>query len=465
MSLGRTKHLPRSAFVGLCAFMLTASMALPFASTPKSYAEENEASPQGSSESFIQSIESKGEETAQEVTSSSDGKEMSVVSFADWYPSVEVETGQTIAEPTPLSDRTITYRGKERPVVFKGWIEEWYITPDETQKLCCYQGSIDIFDKLKDFSEPITDPTVNFYPVFECPEYLFTIDLNLPDGSGHGTSIHVLPNDTVASVTSSNPDYYYQFFQTLGGASEQTVEPGTEPSFLPGYTFLGWFDQEGNQFDSDTPILRDTVLTTKFERNGNPIPSENKDIPVSGSTGIVANGTMQGENVPTGASIWLSASNAASNDANNALVAQMGEGVYGGVFEVNLMINGKQVHDGFGSLTLSFPVDAKYNDHWVTVWHRHNDGSITSEKVIAKNSLATITVTDLSTFALEIGELAGGASDSDGAITPVALDTSNGTALAQTGDPAPVFAIIGIALAAFAVIAFAGLRSRKPAGK
>ena len=43
-----------------------------------------------------------------------------------------------------------------------------------------------------------------------------------------------------------------------------TVEAPADPE-KDGYTFLGWYTDDGNLFDFDTPITADITLTAKFE--------------------------------------------------------------------------------------------------------------------------------------------------------------------------------------------------------
>lgn len=185
-------------------------------------------------------------------------------------------------------------------------------------------------------------------------------------------------------------------------------------------------------------------------------PTESGDLPVAGDAGVKVSGTLNGINVPMGAEASVNAIQLTSGTSYEELASRVGNGVLAGIFEVNLIVNGKQVHDGFGSLTVTFPVDAKYNGHWVTVWHRHNDSSITSERVMAENGAVTVTVTNLSSFALAIGELA--VSEGEG---EMAESSSEATPLAKTGDPLPWAGLAGLALAALAACGAAALSSRK----
>lgn len=189
-------------------------------------------------------------------------------------------------------------------------------------------------------------------------------------------------------------------------------------------------------------------------------PTESGDLPVSGDAGVKVSGTLNGINVPMGAEASVNAIQLTSGASYEELASRAVNGVLAGIFEVNLIVNGTQVHDGFGSLAVTFPVDAKYNGHWVTVWHRHNDGSITSERVMAENGAVTVTVTDLSSFALEIGELA--VSEGEGGEGEKAESSSEATPLAKTGDPLSWAAgLAGLALAALAACGAAAYSSRK----
>ncbi|WP_140396486.1 hypothetical protein [Gordonibacter sp. An230] len=168
---------------------------------------------------------------------------------------------------------------------------------------------------------------------------------------------------------------------------------------------------------------------------------------------------MNGINVPMGAEASVNAIQLTSGASYEELASRVGNGVLAGIFEVNLIVNGKQVHDGLGSLTVAFPVDTKYNGHWVTVWHRHNDGSITSERVMAENGVVTVTVTDLSSFALEIEELA--SSEDANAKDEGSATNSKITPLAKTGDPLSWAGLAGLALAALAACGAAAMGLRK----
>lgn len=138
-----------------------------------------------------------------------------------------------------------------------------------------------------------------------------------------------------------------------------------------------------------------------------------------------------------------------SGDAYNALVAKKGDGEFVGVYAITLNVNGQGVHSDFGSVTLTFPVDASYNGQQVTVWHLHEDGSVTSETATVADGKVSIAVTDLSTFAVEVAKA--DTTGDAGATTGDTAQTSGGSGLTQTGDAVPP------AMAGAAVAAVAGL--------
>lgn len=117
-------------------------------------------------------------------------------------------------------------------------------------------------------------------------------------------------------------------------------------------------------------------------------------------TGITAKVLLSGENIPGNARTKLVAASVTKGDAYDQIKAKFTRDAIG-VFEVKLLVNDQEVHDKFGSIELTFPVDARYNGGKAVVWHRHQDGTVTSEEVAVQDGKAVITVTDLSTFGVE----------------------------------------------------------------
>jgi hypothetical protein len=200
------------------------------------------------------------------------------------------------------------------------------------------------------------------------------------------------------------------------------------------------------QYNSETDpfrveVIYSTPIDDESQSDGSTSQQPSIAAPaVSGDTGIKASGTLSGSNIPEGANVALNAVELQSGNADyDKLVSAMGDARISGVYDVSMLVNGTEIHDGFGDLVLSMPVDPAYNGHWVTVWHLHDDGSITTERHVAKDGMVTFTVTDLSTFGLEIGE----AANSEGTVTPTSQQ------IPQTGDPTAAFGLLAACGAAF----------------
>lgn len=205
--------------------------------------------------------------------------------------------------------------------------------------------------------------------------------------------------------------------------------------------------------------------------------SESTSITPSGNAGISIEGNLDGDAFSSGEIVDFSANSLNSGKQYDDLVSAIKDGTQAGFFEVVLNVDDKQIHTGFGSLTLSFPIDAKWNGYWIKVHHRHADGRITFDRVIAKDGKVTIQVTDLSAFALEVEEPSStnpqAANDpkSDGsapAASTTNSDSDNGgsdsaskasstssdsSSLSQTGDESPAgFLTLIAALAALVLV-------------
>lgn len=197
---------------------------------------------------------------------------------------------------------------------------------------------------------------------------------------------------------------------------------------------------------------------------------------VTGNLGIKASGNLKGENIPEGAEIEVATSVLTSGAAYDDLDELLGSSRIGDIYEVTLLVNGKEVHDKFGTLTISKPIDPKYNGHVIITYHRHADGSITTSRSVAKDGYVTYTVTDLSAFAMVDGGLPPedeGEDDEPDNGKPAAAIPDTGSdkksadsdaSLAQAGDASPAAPLAAVALAALALAAAALRRSRRAAG-
>lgn len=202
----------------------------------------------------------------------------------------------------------------------------------------------------------------------------------------------------------------------------------------------------------DYKQIDDPVETVK------PIPAP----PVKGDAGITSSGTLQGPSIPVDAEVSLEASLITKGEGYDTLLKEVESSKLYGVFNVDMTVNGNQIHDGFGTLALSFPVDAKYNGYSFRIVHLHNDGTTTVEQSVAKDGLVTIRVTDLSTFALEIGEKVPTSTEQEqeqAPKTPTALPSSERGDEQETGGKAVQLAATGdssLAFLALAMTAIAG---------
>jgi hypothetical protein len=71
-------------------------------------------------------------------------------------------------------------------------------------------------------------------------------------------------------------------------------------------------------------------------------------------------------------------------------------------FSVDVTVNKAAVHDLNGAVALSFPVKADWNGKLAVVSHLHANGTTTYSAATIQNSLAGITVTDLSDFTVQL---------------------------------------------------------------
>lgn len=221
---------------------------------------------------------------------------------------------------------------------------------------------------------------------------------------------------------------------------------------------LGWFYRGWDDYTNNRPVTFPvTVNSDMTGEDGNGLtcvyvfPSEDTDtstftsLDVIGDTRVKVSGDLNGPNIPEGADVKVEADPVTSGPAFDDLNQAMGRDRIGDVFEITLLVNGQEVHDGFGTLAISMPIDPAYNGHVIFIYHRHQDGSITTTRTIAKDGYVTFSVTDLSWFAMEDRGL------------------PEGSGLAQTGDEVPLLGLIGLISVAGGVACYSllNLRSRK----
>lgn len=198
------------------------------------------------------------------------------------------------------------------------------------------------------------------------------------------------------------------FFFTLGTTS--AVPAGSVYPGVDGYVFDGWVDTS-----TGAPLAGSTLITeaydqkefvTTWKKVGSNFAFYNETYAFGLNGSIAAGGTLAGPNIPADASLRV-----VQGEASQEAISAIFEYIIGvnkldigpdhiAICDISLYANNVQVHDGFGAMTLSFCPFGGFEDGTIVrVWHRHADGSITHEDITAANGLATIEVTDLSTFA------------------------------------------------------------------
>lgn len=478
----KSQPLPRSAFAAFCALALAASMALPFMGASKSYAEEvetpaatNEASQpetnaEGTSVVSDEAAPVSEEEAQQEEPAATREAATHVVTFGTDSP-ITVNAGESVVAPTRSdSIEYIANATVKTTAAFVGW---YCVDPNSTSDMKGY-SPLDKNGHYLGFTIKSSDPVAKNGVIaeFNLAEFkeqrvffaggdtvtvdkdmelyaLYAYETVLSTGGSYFMGI-----DEAQSMGSVHePKGWTLGKGGLGGGEINVYAHHLHPDFvLKGY----YYGKDGKPTNVavplDTPINEDTEIWHVFVRN--------EPLSVSGAKGVAASGTLSGANVPVGAKVSVNVDATTSGEAYDALTGQLGSSMFGGVFEVTLLADGVEVHDGFGELTLSFPVGEENDGYNFTVYHRHQDGSIASETVMAENGVVTVTVTDLSSFALAKGEKASTGTGDEGEVKPL-----GGSSLAKTGDTTPVLAFGGFALAALGAVAFAGYRTRKSARK
>ena len=204
--------------------------------------------------------------------------------------------------------------------------------------------------------------------------------------------------------------------------------------------------------------------SAEFEMNGRKYQDGRLVLGWADSNGIARNMIVKGEPVAAGFYVWphglelpddadttveISITPVNEGGIFDALVAKIGSGWPAGTFDVSLLINGEETHEGFGVLKFSFPAGSESAGKKATIYHCHKNDrdNITSHDVYVSDDGEIILsdIVDLSTFALSIQD-----DDADVVIEPASTATPSskvvGSSLAQTSDNA------GKAMVSLAVI-------------
>ena len=194
------------------------------------------------------------------------------------------------------------------------------------------------------------------------------------------------------------------FFFNLGTGAPVPI--GAAYPGVNGYVFGGWMDEStGVVLTEDTPITESYTgkdFVSSWKKTGSNFSFVGTGFGDEGLGSVTAEGILAGANIPPGADLKVMQTPGSLSLDFITAIDPASLGILADFYscDVDLFVNGKQVHDGFGSLVLSFSKPGGFADGvTVRVWHQHADGTITYQDVIAANGSATITVTDLSTFA------------------------------------------------------------------
>ena len=166
----------------------------------------------------------------------------------------------------------------------------------------------------------------------------------------------------------------------------------------------GWSDEgvsgySGPETEEDLAVILEELNPSKPSEPAKPFQP---GITVRGDTGIRAEGNLQGPNVPSNAAIEIMTGIEDSSSAYYyGLDQAIGERRIGDVYSVGMRVNGQSVSNGFGELTISPPIDAKYNGHLIVVHHHRGGDGIEKIRSVARDGYVSLTVTSLSAFAME----------------------------------------------------------------
>lgn len=353
----------------------------------------------------------------------------------------DVAAGTTIAadQIPEAAAGAFTAYGQNIPGTFVGWSTQQFSTNSGFLDANFCTNTYNTDWNIDSPSSGTAHWNKTFYPVYKLDAYAVSIGASYDNG-GDANYYMLAKAGTVINQNNT----LVQYMQSQGVSGQQ---------------MKGWFYGGMNDYVRNTPVnfpvtvnsdlayFNDKGLICVFE-----YPTDNTDdsgftsIRVNGDDRVKVSGDLNGPNIPDGATVEVGATPVTSGAAFDDLDKAIGRDRIGDVFEITLLVNGQEVHDGFGTLSISLPIDSAYNGHTIIVYHRHQDGSITTTRTVAKDGYVTFSVTDLSWFAMEDG----------------GVPTGKG-GLAQTGDEVPMLLLIGVISLAGGVACFSllNVRSRR----
>ena len=203
--------------------------------------------------------------------------------------------------------------------------------------------------------------------------------------------IHVEVVPVVYSITYTDVD------QAELNPATYTIETETFTLVNPtrdGYKFIGWTGSNGDAPEMTVTIEKGTIGDLNFTACW-----EKAQVIVQDDELIVEEGAVVevvSEEIPE---------EALEEEAPELMEYVTGEEEFCQVYEITLIVDEEEVHEEFGALTLIFNVGTEYAGKKAVVYHRHENGEVTSEEVtVAEDGTVTIRVTDLSCFMISIQE-------------------------------------------------------------
>lgn len=203
--------------------------------------------------------------------------------------------------------------------------------------------------------------------------------------------IHVEVIPVVYSITYTDVD------QAELNPTTYTIETETFTLVNPtrdGYKFIGWTGSNGDAPEMTVTIEKGTIGDLNFTacwEKAQVIVQDDELIVEEGAVVEVVSEEISEE--------------ALEEEAPELMEYMTGEEEFCQVYEITLIVDEEEVHEEFGALTLIFNVGTEYAGKEAVVYHRHENGEVTSEEVtVAEDGTVTIRVTDLSCFMISIQE-------------------------------------------------------------
>ncbi|AEB07531.1 hypothetical protein Corgl_1431 [Coriobacterium glomerans PW2] len=312
---------------------------------------------------------------------------------------VHVPDGQAVADPgykeSGIFDDANKPYYNDHHFDFVGWR-----IGDQTE----FAEASDITKDLYDFKKPVSgdlklsavyafDQHKVYMNVLFNPYVPFSSDLRGDPDPYEVTPISILSGKTMKEALDNQHECGDFFTLGINSKSSVMMEPGMPHPGNPKYIFNGWFDQYGHQYTKDTPIDKDVHLLTSWRLKG---ANTNVNILFGSAEILQVDGILHGPNVPDGAKIVLNCPIPSASEYDK-LPFNFTDGCLCSI-SPKLFVNGKEIHNGFGSFKLSCAItlDEYKGANAFDVFSIHMDGTVTSERKPITNNIASLQISDLS---------------------------------------------------------------------